>query len=447
MTSERDSVLHSWCVQSEWRAPTIVGGQGARLRDDAGRQYLDMSSLAECSNLGHQHPHIVAAIRAQAERLCFVTSAWGAQPRAELAGMLLEKSGFDGGRVFFTLGGADANEHAVKFTRQARGLPHGKVITRDRSYHGASYAGMALSGDSRTQLQVDPEAFHVSHVPPPYAYRCPFGSDSDEQCGMRAAAAVAETIDRHGADNVAAVMMEPNAGTNGIVAPDNYWPLLRELTRERGIPLIADEVMSGFGRCGEWFAWQRHGDGAKPDLMTLAKGLTGAHLPLGAVVVSAAIAASLEHEMLYTGLTYCGHPLSCAAGVAALQAYANEKLIERSRSLGGRMLTALRDMQSRHPVIGDVRGGHGLFAVVELVSDRASRTPLAPWPQMAPSLKTLLREALENGVSFAARGNLILLAPPLVIEENELTDALDLLDRLIGAMTHAQADDVEQEPA
>jgi taurine--2-oxoglutarate transaminase len=447
VTSERDSVLHSWCVQSEWRAPTIVGGQGARLRDDAGRQYLDMSSLAECSNLGHQHPHIVAAIRAQAERLCFVTSAWGAQPRAELAGMLLEKSGFDGGRVFFTLGGADANEHAVKFARQARGLPHGKVITRDRSYHGASYAGMALSGDSRTRLQVDPENFDVLHVPPPYAYRCPFGSDGEEQCGERAAAAVAEAIDRHGADGVAAVMMEPNAGTNGIVAPDNYWPLLRQLTRERGVPLIADEVMSGFGRCGEWFAWQRHGDDAKPDLMTLAKGLTGAHLPLGAVVVSAGIAASLEHEMLYTGLTYCGHPLSCAAGVAALQAYENEKLIERSRALGARMLASLRRMQSRHPVIGDVRGGHGLFAVVELVSDRASRTPLAPWPQMAPMLKALLHQALEQGVSFAARGNLILLAPPLVIQENELDDALDLLDRLIGGMTGAQAGDIERETA
>ncbi|KAF1706120.1 aspartate aminotransferase family protein [Pseudoxanthomonas sacheonensis] len=447
MTSERDSVLHSWCVQSEWRAPTIVGGQGARLRDDAGREYLDMSSLAECSNLGHQHPHIVAAIRAQAERLCFVTSAWGAQPRAELAGMLLEKSGFDGGRVFFTLGGADANEHAVKFARQARGLPHGKVITRDRSYHGASYAAMALSGDSRTRLQVDPENFDVLHVPPPYAYRCPFGSDSDGQCGERAAAAVADAIDRHGADDVAAVMMEPNAGTNGIVAPDNYWPLLRELTRERGIPLIADEVMSGFGRCGEWFAWQRHGDQAKPDLMTLAKGLTGAHLPLGAVVVSAGIASALEHQMLYTGLTYCGHPLSCAAGVAALQTYENEKLIERSRALGARMLASLRRMQSRHPVIGDVRGGHGLFAVVELVSDRASRTPLTPWPQMAPPLKALLHEALEQGVSFAARGNLILLAPPLVIEENELDDALSLLDRLIGGMTGAQMGDVEREPA
>lgn len=440
MTSERENVLHSWCVQSEWRAPTIVGGQGARLRDEAGREYLDMSSLAECSNLGHQHPHVVAAIRAQAEHLCFVTSAWGAQPRADLAEMLLEKSGFDGGRVFFTLGGADANEHAVKFARQARRLPRGKVIARDRSYHGASYAGMALSGDSRTQLQVDPEAFHVLHVPPPYAYRCPFGSDSDEQCGARAVAAVAETIDRHDAQSIAAVMMEPNAGTNGIVAPDNYWPGLWQLTRERGIPLIADEVMSGFGRCGEWFAWQRHGDQARPDLMTLAKGLTGAHLPLGAVVVSAGIAALLEHEMLYTGLTYCGHPLSCAAGVAALQAYEDEKLIERSRVLGGQMFASLRRMQSRHSAIGDVRGGHGLFAVIELVSDRASRTPLAPWPQMAPPLKALLHEALEQGVSFAARGNLILLAPPLVIAEDELTDALNLLDRLIGAMTHVAAE-------
>lgn len=439
MTSERESVLHSWCVQSEWQAPTIVGGHGARLRDDAGREYLDMSSLAECSNLGHQHPHIVAAIRAQAERLCFVTSAWGAQPRAELAGMLLDKSGFEGGRVFFTLGGADANENAVKFARQARNLPHGKVITRDRSYHGASYAAMALSGDSRTRLQVDSEAFHVLHVPPPYAYRCPFGSDSEEQCGARAVAAVAETIDRHDPQNIAAVMMEPNAGTNGIVAPDNYWPGLWELTRERGVPLIADEVMSGFGRCGEWFAWQRHGQDFKPDLMTLAKGLTGAHLPLGAVVVSAGIAASLEHEMLHTGLTYCGHPLSCAAGVAALQAYEDEQLIERSRVLGRQMFVALQRMQSRHPIIGDVRGGHGLFAVVELVADRTSRTPLAPWPLMAPSLKALLHEALEQGVSFAARGNLIILAPPLVIAEDELADALNLLDRLVGEMTNGVA--------
>ena len=434
MSDERASVLHSWCVQSEWQAPTIIGGRGARLFDSDGRSYLDMSSLAECSNLGHQHPRLVEAIRAQAERLCFVTSAWGAQPRAELAEALLDRSGFEGGRVFFTLGGADANENAVKFARQARGLPRGQVIARDRSYHGASYAGMALSGDTRTQTQVDASSFQVSHVPPPYAYRCPFGSTNEAECGEHAAAAVAEAIDRHGADTVAAVIMEPNAGTNGIVAPDNYWPALRALTRERGVLLIADEVMSGFGRCGEWFAWQRHGESARPDLMTLAKGLTGAHVPLGAVLVSAAVSARLEHEMLYTGLTYCGHPLACAAGLAALRAYEDEGLIERSRSLGARMFEQLRAMQARHAVIGDVRGGHGLFAVVELVDDRAARTPLAPWPQMPPALKRLLHSAMDEGVSFAARGNLIILAPPLVIKEDELDDAIALLDRLLGEL-------------
>ena len=434
MSDERASVLHSWCVQSEWQAPTIIGGRGARLFDSDGCSYLDMSSLAECSNLGHQHPRLVEAIRAQAERLCFVTSAWGAQPRAELAEALLELSGFEGGRVFFTLGGADANENAVKFARQARGLPRGQVIARDRSYHGASYAGMALSGDTRTQTQVDASSFQVSHVPPPYAYRCPFGGANEAECGERAAAAVAEAIDRHGAGTVAAVIMEPNAGTNGIVAPDNYWPALRALTRERDVLLIADEVMSGFGRCGEWFAWQRHGESARPDLMTLAKGLTGAHVPLGAVLVSAAVSARLEHEMLYTGLTYCGHPLACAAGLAAVAAYRDEGLIARSRSLGARMFEQLRAMQARHAVIGDVRGGHGLFAVVELVDDRAARTPLAPWPQMPPALKRLLRSAMHEGVSFAARGNLIILAPPLVIEEHELDGALVLLDRLLGEL-------------
>jgi taurine--2-oxoglutarate transaminase len=196
--------------------------------------------------------------------------------------------------------------------------------------------------------------------------------------------------------------------------------------------LIADEVMSGFGRCGEWFAWQRHGDAGKPDLMTLAKGLTGAHLPLGAVVLSAPVAARLQHEMLYTGLTYCGHPLSCAAGLAALRAYEDEDLIARSRILGGWMLAELRALQARHPVIGDVRGGHGLFAVVELVENRDTRAPLAPWPQTPPALSALVDAAMAQGVSFASRGNLLLLAPPLVIENHALADALSLLDRLLA---------------
>ncbi len=430
--AERQTVLHSWCIQTEWNAPTIVGGEGARLHTADGRTILDMSSLAECSNLGHQHPRVVAAIRAQAHKLCFVTSSWGAEPRAELAALLLEHAGFAGGRVFFTLGGADANEHAVKFARAAAARPW--IITRERSYHGASYAAMALSGDTRTVSQVDAAAFRVVHVPPPYAYRCPFGTASPEECAAAAVRRVAEVIGELSAGAVAAVMMEPNAGSNGIVAPASFWPALCAATRAAGVYLIADEVMSAFGRCGEWFAWQRYGAECRPDIMTLAKGLTGAHLPLGAVVVSASVARALEPQMLMTGLTYCGHPLCCAAGVAALESYRDEGLIERSRTLGARMLGELRRMQARHAVIGDVRGGHGLFAVVELVRDRSSRAPLAPWPQMHSALRRLLESALGAGVSFAARGNLLLLAPPLVIGERELAEALALLDRLLGEL-------------
>jgi taurine--2-oxoglutarate transaminase len=439
MRPETQTVLHSWCRQSEWNAPTIVGGAGARLQTADGHSLLDFSSLAECSNLGHQHPRVIAAIQAQAQQLCFVTSAWGAEPRARLAAMLLEQSGFDDGRVYFTLGGADANEHAVKFARQASGKTQGWIITRERSYHGASYATMALSGDTRTAAQAEPAAFHVAHVPPPYAYRCPFGTRNEQDCGTAAAAHIGQAIAERGATNVAAVLMEPNAGTNGIVAPDSYWPALRGETRERGVYLIADEVMSGFGRCGEWFAWQRFAEAGRPDLMTLAKGLTGAHLPLGAVVLSGAIARQLEAQQLLTGLTYCGHPLCCAAGVAAIESYRAEQLIERSRRLGAVLYARLQRMQQRHAIIGDVRGGHGLFAVIELVTDRDRRTPLAPWPDMHPALKQLLRAALDAGVSFAARGNLLLLAPPLVIGEQDMADALDLLDRLLGELAIAVA--------
>lgn len=441
MIPESSSVLHSWCVQAEWNAPTIVGGEGARFWDESGRAYLDMSSLAECMNLGHQNPRLIRAIQEQAQTLCFVNSSWGAAPRAALAERLLEISGFEGGRVFFTLGGADANENAVKFARQASGRPTGRVVARDRSYHGASYATMAWSGDSRGGSQDDrarsqsEEAFGVLRVPPPYAYRCPFGSGSDAECAERNVAHIGAAIDRAGADNVAAVLMEPHAGTNGIVAPDDFWPSLRAQTRRRGVYLIADEVMSGFGRCGEWFAWQAHGDAGRPDLMTLAKGLTGAHIPLGAVVLAQHVAAKLEHSMLNTGLTYCGHPLACAAGVAAIAAYQDDKLIERSRALGAAMLQRLRAMQERHAVIGDVRGAKGLFAVVELVRDRESREPLMPWPAVHPSMARFVKLGCERGVSFAVRGNLIILAPPLVIGENELDGALDIMNALLGELS------------
>lgn len=433
MIAERWSVLHSWCIQAEWNAPTVAGGEGARFWDAAGNSYLDMSSLAECVNLGHQHPALIRAIQAQAQRLCFVNSAWGAAPRAELAERLLERSGFIGGRVFFTLGGADANEHAVKFARQASGRPAGKIVTRERSYHGASYATMALSGDSRA-LPGGVEDFGVLRVPPPYAYRCPYGTADPAECAERNVAHIGAVIAGAGAGGVAAVLMEPNAGTNGIIAPPNYWPRLREETHTRDVYLIADEVMSGFGRCGEWFAWQAYGEAGRPELMTLAKGLTGASIPLGAVVLARQVAARLEHSLLSTGLTYCGHPLACAAGVAAMAAYEDERLIERSRHLGAELLQRLREMQDAHEIIGDIRWGGGLFAIVELVKNRTTREPLAPWPEVHPAMKLFLSRARDQGISFAIRGNLIILAPPLVILESDLRQALDLMDRLLGEL-------------
>jgi taurine--2-oxoglutarate transaminase len=333
--------------------------------------------------------------------------------------------------VFFTLGGADANEHAVKFARQASGRVVGRVVTRDRSYHGASYATMAWSGDSRTRREdADDEHLGVLRVPPPYGYRCPYGTSNDQECAARNVEDISARITALGPANVAAVLMEPNAGTNGIVAAANFWPALRQATRRLDVYLIADEVMSGFGRCGEWFAWAAYGEAGRPDLMTLAKGLTGAHIPLGAVVMNEDIARRLEHQMLYTGLTYCGHPLACAAGMAALAAYREQGLIDRSRALGVLMLEELRRLQRRHTVIGEVRGA-GLFAVVELVKDRVTREPLAPWPKAHPGMGSLVAKGRERGISFAIRGNLIILAPPLVIGENELGQALGVLDTLL----------------
>ena len=430
MRPEKETVLHSWCVQADWDAPTIVGGEGARFWDDQGRQYLDMSSLAESSHLGHQHPRVVEAICAQARKLCFVTSAWGAEPRAALAEQLLERSGFAGGRVFFTLGGADANENAVKLARWASGKHEGHVVTRYRSYHGASAATMAYSGDVRGWAQAELGAGVVRALPP-YCYRCPFGLQYPS-CNTRCADHIAELFAWESTQRIAAVLMEPHAGTNGIVAPATYWPRLVEHCRAHGVYLIADEVMSGFGRTGHWFAWQRHGEAGRPDFMTLAKGLTGAHLPLGAVVLSAQVASRLENQMLYTGLTYCGHPLSCAAGLAAVQAYAQENLVERSRELGARLHERLRALAARHSAIGDVRGD-GLFAVLEFAdAPAAAGAPAASWPQMPAQLRRLIADARSQGVSFAARGNLLVLAPPLVIGESELAGALDLLDRLLS---------------
>lgn len=421
--------MHTWTIQSDWNAPTIAGGKGALFWDDRGNTYIDMSSMAECSNLGHQHPHVVDAIRRQAEELSYVSTAWGAKPRAELAARLLDVSGFEGGRVLFTLAGADANENAIKLARWATGKPIGKIITRHRSYHGATLAAMEFSGDDRGWTYA-PGTLNVVHALPPYCYRCPFGLHYNT-CGIRCADHIADLIAWEGPPAVSAVLMEPHAGTNGIVAPPEYWPRLREICDRYNVLLIADEVMSAFGRVGHWFAWQHYGEAGRPDMMTLAKGLTGAHIPLGALVISKKVAEYFESRMLYTGLTYSGHPLACAAGVAALEAYRNEDLIARSQDIGGRMHSVLRFLEETHPSVGEIRG-QGMFAVIEMVKNRQTKEPLSVWPQTAPSLRRLVDEGRKRGISFAVRGNLIVLAPPLNIEHRHLIHAIEVLDKLLA---------------
>jgi taurine--2-oxoglutarate transaminase len=418
---EKQYVLHTWTAQEAWNAPVITGGQGAWFWDAAGKRYLDLSSQAECCNLGHQHPAVVKAIQEQAARLCYIANGWGAQPRAELAEQVVQAANATlaeahFGKLFFTCDGAEAIENAVKMARWVTGRH--KIISRYRGYHGATHAAMSLGGDARSWNT--PDGLNgVAHVLPPYCYRCPFGL-ARETCDLRCAQHVEEVIEYEGPHTVAAILAEPAAGTNGIVPPAEYWQRLRQIADRYGILLIADEVMSGFGRTGAWFAWQRLG--ATPDLFTLAKGITGAHVPLGAVCVASNVAAYFDQHVLETGLTYSGHPLACAAGVAALQAYQDEHLIERAASLGGWMFQQLNALRAAHPCIGDVRGA-GLFAVIEM-QEYSFPAPLA-W------LKRLQAAALERGVSLAVRGNMIVLSPPLVISQEELQQGIACISELL----------------
>lgn len=451
MTDERQYVLHTWTRQADWNGATITGGSGAWFHDVNGKRYLDLSSQAECCSLGHQHPAVVRAIQEQAATLCYVSNSWGAKPRMELARRLVAiangeqatrgdrpqdlptipadpavdpadaQPGF--GKVFFTCDGAEATENAIKMARWFTGRR--KILSRYRSYHGATHAAMKAGGDARGWNTED-GLTGVVHLLPPYCFRCPFGL-SYPSCGIRCAAHVEDVILLEGPHTVAAVIAEPAAGTNGIMPPAEYWPRLRDICDRYGILLIADEVMSGFGRCGEWFAWHRLG--AAPDMFTMAKGLTGAHIPLGAVCVRSRVAAYFDDHLLETGLTYSGHPLACAAGLAAIRAYEQENLIQRSEQLGSWLLGRLREMQGRHQVIADVRG-LGLFAVLEM-NDAGRGMPVPPFPGPLPWLKQLAHSMLDRGVSIAVRGNLVIVCPPLVIDQAELDAGLSVMESLL----------------
>jgi taurine--2-oxoglutarate transaminase len=424
----REYVFFSWSVQSQVHPMTAVRSKGVYFWDAEGRRYLDFSSQLMNVNIGHGNQKVIKAVHDQVAELAFVYPGIATAPKGRLGQLLAEITPGDLGKTFFTLGGAEANENAIKFARLYTGRH--KVLARYRSYHGATAGAMALSGDPR-RLPVEPLISGVVHIQDPYCYRCPFGWTL-ETCHRECIQHVEQVILFEGPENVAAVLLEGVTGTSGLmIPPDDYWPRMRELCDKYDILLIDDEVMSGFGRTGEWFGVDNWG--VTPDIMTMAKGITSGYLPLGAVVVSRAVGEAFEDRPLPLGLTYSGHPVCMAAGIATIEVYREERLIENARAMGSVLKGGLEELKAKHPSVGDVRS-IGLFSVLELVKDKETKEALAPWNAKPGELGVMAQvpgALRERGMWTFSKWNWIFVVPPLCINEGELRDGLRIIDEVL----------------
>lgn len=427
---DREYVIHSWSVQEKLNPLVVNRAQGAyfwgtSFPGGAERRYLDLASQLVNSNIGHQHPKVVAAIKEQADKLCYASPSFANEARSRVAKLIAEVAPEGLSHSFFTNGGADANENAMKIARMH--TKKFKVISRYRSYHGSTFGAIALTGDPR-RPPVEPAMPGVVRVLDPYCYRCPFGQKAGS-CGLECAKHLEEVILYENPDTVAALVFETITGSNGVfIPPKAYFQEVRRICDKYRIVFIADEVMSGFGRTGEWFAVD--GFGVKPDIMTVAKGINSGYVPLGAVVMNDEIAASIGKEFLYCGLTYSGHPLACAAAAATIEAYREEKIIENAKAVGRILSTRLAWLKERHPAVGDVRNA-GLFGVVELVKDRSSREPLVPWNGSAPVFAQMASRLMELGVYMYCRWNYMFVVPPLIVSPAELEEGIKAIDEAL----------------
>ncbi|MCR6711587.1 MAG: aspartate aminotransferase family protein [Demequina sp.] len=424
-------VFHSWSAQATLNPVNVVRGEGSTFWDDKGKSYLDFSSQLVNLNLGHQHPDLVAAIQAQAGALATIQPAMASDVRGELARRVVEVAGGHFAKVFFTNGGADANENAVRMARLVTGKR--KVLTMYRSYHGNTTTAITATGDPRRWAN-EPADPSVVHFFGPYLYRSAFYASTPEEESQRALEHLEQTIILEGASTIGAILIETIVGTNGVlIPPPGYLAGVRELCDKYGIVWIADEVMVGFGRVGEWFAWQT--DGAAPDLITFAKGINSGYVPLGGVVISERISAHFDNTVFPGGLTYSGHPLACAAGVATFDVFERDGILERVRDLGERVVRpTLEGWLSTHPSVGEVRGT-GLFWAVELVRNRETREPLVPFNASGPAnapMAAFAAAAKAGGVWPFTHFNRMHVAPPLVITEAELEQGLAVLDQALA---------------
>ena len=427
----KEYVLHSWSVQDAINPIPVAGAEGRYFWDYEGKRYLDFASQLVNVSIGHGHPKVIAAIKEQAERLCTIGPPMATEPRSQLGRMLAEVTPGNLKMSFFTNGGAEANENAIKLARWYTGRH--KVIARYRSYHGATAGAITLTGDPR-RWHAEPGMPGVVRMLDPYTYRCPAGHP--DPCPVCAGGPhLEEILQYEGPHTVAAVILETVVGTNGvIVPPDGYLQSIRETCDRHGILLICDEVMAGFGRTGKWFACENWD--VVPDILTMAKGINSGYVPLGAMTVSEPIGEWLRDKFLAGGLTYSGHPLACAAAVASIEAFREEGIVENAAEQGEFAAQALAGLAERHPSIGDVRG-LGLFWGIELVKDRETREPLVPFnatgEAMAPVAR-VMKAALDAGLYLMTHWNVVMVVPPLTITREELEEGLATLD---DALAHA----------
>src|SRR3954447_7849313 len=426
---DKRHVLHSWSVQNAINPLPVAGAEGRYFWDYDGNRYLDFASQLVNVSIGHQHPRMVAAIKEQAEHLCTIGPGMAEESRSELARLLAEVTPGDLTMSFFTNGGAEANENAIKLARWYTGRH--KVIARYRSYHGATAGAITLTGDPR-RWPAEPAIPGVVRMFDPYTYRCPAGHP--DPCPVCTGAPhLEEILQYEGAHTVAAVILETVTGTNGIIVPpDGYLQSIRETCDKYGILLIADEVMAGFGRTGTWFAVD-HWD-VVPDIITMAKGINSGYVPLGAMAIRQPVAEWIRDKPFAGGLTYSGHPLACASAVASIEAVKEEGIVEQSAANGEIFREQLDALAAKHPSIGEVRG-LGTFWGLELVTNRETREMLVPFNaagEAAAPVARLQKAALERGLYLMTHWNVVMVCPPLNITREEIDEGIAILDDVLS---------------
>ncbi|AYF77328.1 aspartate aminotransferase family protein [Nocardia yunnanensis] len=425
---DRKHIFHSWSAQKSLNPMVITAAQGSYVWDGDGNRLLDFSSQMVNTNIGHQHPKVVAAIQRQAATLCTIGPAFVNDARSEAARLIAERTPGALDRVFFTNGGADAVEHAVRMARLHTG--RSKVLARYRSYHGGTDTAVNLTGDPR-RWPNDHGTAGVVHFFGPFLYRSQFHATTEAEESERALQHLEQTIVFEGPSTIAAIILESVPGTAGImVPPPGYLAGVRELCDRYGIVFIADEVMAGFGRTGKWFAIE-HGGDVVPDLITFAKGVNSGYVPLGGVAIAPHIAATFDDRPYPGGLTYSGHPLATAAAVATITAMAEEGIVENAAEMGEGVLgPGLRELADRHPCVGEVRGV-GVFWALELVRDRATREPLAPYGGSSPAMTEAVAAAKAAGLLLFVNFNRLHVVPPCTISEAEAKEGLAILDHAL----------------